>query len=179
MATSIHDDLFAPDMMQNPYPYLARLREIDPVHWNERHGVWIITRYDDLVWITKRPELFSSAVAKRDGRLAASKADATEQDRHEKAREVQANHMAQKDHDDHAAMHRVVQSYFASKAAERWRSHIRVVVQELLDLAQIEGQEALRAIAARFPQLRLQTEALNDVPTLNTRALQQLPVNLT
>ena len=68
MATAIHDDLFAPDVIADPYGYFARLREDDPVHWNAKYQVWIITRYDDIVWLIRHPELFSSEVLKRDPR---------------------------------------------------------------------------------------------------------------
>ena len=49
MMTAIHDDLFARDVIHDPYSYFGRLQEEDPVHWNEQHQVWIITRYADLV----------------------------------------------------------------------------------------------------------------------------------
>jgi hypothetical protein len=42
----------------------------------------------------------------------------------------------------------------------------------------MEGQEALRALARRFPNLSLQTETQTYVPTLNTRTLQRLSVIL-
>jgi cytochrome P450 len=42
------DDLLAPEVNTNPYPYFAQLREADPVHWSERHQAWVVTRYDDV-----------------------------------------------------------------------------------------------------------------------------------
>ena len=54
---------------------------------------------------------------------------------------------------------------------ERFRRALHV-------LAQMEGQEALYALATRFPHMTLEREDLAYVPTLNTRALQQLPVVL-
>jgi cytochrome P450 len=42
----IDDDLFAPALIADPFPYYDRLREVDPVHWNEQNKVWIVTRYD-------------------------------------------------------------------------------------------------------------------------------------
>ena len=42
----------------------------------------------------------------------------------------------------------------------------------------MEGQETLQALAARWPNLTLATETLTYAPTLNTRALQRLPVSL-
>lgn len=40
----------------------------------------------------------------------------------------------------------------------------------------MEGQEVLQALAVRFPNLTLGTETLTYAPTLNTRALQRLPL---
>lgn len=42
----------------------------------------------------------------------------------------------------------------------------------------MEGQETLQALAARWPNLRLTRETLAYAPTLNTRALQRLPLNI-
>ena len=36
------------DFLTNPYRYYSHLREQDPVHQSKR-GVWILTRYDDVV----------------------------------------------------------------------------------------------------------------------------------
>lgn len=62
---------FAPDL-KDPEPYLdraphdvfARLRREDPVYWNAERdgpGFWSVTRYADIVEVSKRPDLFSSA----------------------------------------------------------------------------------------------------------------------
>lgn len=40
---------------------LARLRREDPVHWDEKNGFWLLTRYADVRAASKDPELFSSA----------------------------------------------------------------------------------------------------------------------
>lgn len=42
----------------------------------------------------------------------------------------------------------------------------------------MEGQEVMQALAVRFPNLTLGTETLAYAPTLNTRALQRLPLLL-
>jgi linalool 8-monooxygenase len=47
-----------------PHELFARLRAEDPVHWNpetDERGFWAITKYDDIVAVSKNPELFSSA----------------------------------------------------------------------------------------------------------------------
>jgi len=48
----------------------GRLRDEDPIHWNEKYELWAVTRYDDLTWLTRHHELFSSAVFKNDPRPA-------------------------------------------------------------------------------------------------------------
>ncbi len=42
----------------------------------------------------------------------------------------------------------------------------------------MEGQEILKALATRCPNVALATETLTYAPTLNTRALQRLPLSL-
>jgi hypothetical protein len=49
MAMAINDDLFTPDVMQEPYSYVGHMREADPVHWKEPYELWLIMRNDDLV----------------------------------------------------------------------------------------------------------------------------------
>lgn len=62
------DDMFAPEAIADPHRYYARLREQDPVHWNDRYQLWVVTRYDDVVWMIRHHELFSSAVIRTDPR---------------------------------------------------------------------------------------------------------------
>jgi cytochrome P450 len=47
--------LFGPAMLADPYPYYARLRRFDPVHWAEGPGCWVLTRYDDIVSVLRSP----------------------------------------------------------------------------------------------------------------------------
>ena len=42
MATAISDELFTPDVVNDPYTYFTRLREADSVHWKETYEVWIV-----------------------------------------------------------------------------------------------------------------------------------------
>jgi cytochrome P450 len=44
----LRDDLLHPEVNHDPYPFLARLREEDPVHYSAAHRSWLVTRYDDV-----------------------------------------------------------------------------------------------------------------------------------
>jgi len=37
------------------------LRENDPVHRDERNNLWVISKYDDVGYVERHPELFCSA----------------------------------------------------------------------------------------------------------------------
>ena len=58
-----HDiDLVAGDFWgRNPHEELAWLRRHDPVHWDERGGVWGITKYQHLKDVATQPDIFSNA----------------------------------------------------------------------------------------------------------------------
>jgi cytochrome P450 len=46
--TVVNDDLLDPEIVQNPSPYYALLRERFPCYWNERWRGWVLTRYEDV-----------------------------------------------------------------------------------------------------------------------------------
>lgn len=48
-----------PKVMQNPYPYYERLREEDPVHFDEGIRTWLVTRHEDIVAVARNTEVYS------------------------------------------------------------------------------------------------------------------------
>ncbi|WP_437316625.1 cytochrome P450 [Sorangium sp. So ce385] len=54
-------NLFAPDVRENPYPFYAALRRESPVCQVDPNGMWVVTRYDDIVSALKDTQVFSSA----------------------------------------------------------------------------------------------------------------------
>ncbi len=48
-----------PKVMQNPYPYYARLRAEDPVHFDEGIRTWLVTRHEDIVAVARDTEVYS------------------------------------------------------------------------------------------------------------------------
>ena len=53
--------LFTPEFYRNPYPAYAALRRSDPVHWDEEHQVWLLTRYADVAAALAEPRLARGA----------------------------------------------------------------------------------------------------------------------
>jgi cytochrome P450 len=154
MVTAIQNDMFAPDVIANPYAYYGRLRDEDPVHWNDTYELWVITRHDDLVWLTRHHELFSSAVFKNDPRPAYPAIDESDLGLYEYVRNYQGDQFIQHDRPEHLEMRRVMHSYFTPKSMEAWRPFVRTAVKELLDAAEEKGEmDVMRDLATPLPVL--------------------------
>src|SRR5262245_45615999 len=152
MITPDLDDMFAPDVIADPYRYYARLRELDPVHWNERYQLWVVTRYDDVVWMIRRHELFSSAVIRNDPRPPYPPIDPADADLVGYVRQFRAEQLVEHDRPAHLAMRSVVHAYFTPRTMESWRPFVRQAVGELLDEARERGRmDVLTDLAAPLP----------------------------
>ena len=53
-------DLFSSEFRSNPYPTFAWLRRTAPVYWADSYSHFVITRYDDCVYVLSHPEQFTS-----------------------------------------------------------------------------------------------------------------------
>ena len=154
MVTAIPDDMFTPDVIADPYSYYGRLRQEDPVHWNEAYALWTVTRYDDVVWLTRHNELFSSAVFKNDPRPAYPDIDESDLGLYEYVKNYQADQFIQHDRPEHLEMRRVMHGYFTPKAMEAWRPFVRAAVKELLDAAEAKNaMDIMRDLATPLPVL--------------------------
>ena len=152
MVAPIQDDLFTDDVIADPYAYYGRLRAEDPVHWNEKYALWVITRHEDLVWLTRHHELFSSAVFKNDKRPAYPAIDELDLGLYEYVKNYQGSQFIQHDRPDHLEMRRVMHGYFTPKSMEAWRPFVRAAVKELLDAAEEKGSmDVMRDLATPLP----------------------------
>lgn len=154
MAAALQDDMFSPHVIADPYTYYGRLRAEDPVHWNESYALWVITRHDDLVWLTRHHELFSSAVFKNDPRPPYPDIDESDLGLYEYVRNYQGDQFIQHDRPEHLEMRRVVHGYFTPKSMEAWRPFVQKAVKELLDAAEEKGSmDVMRDLATPLPVL--------------------------
>ncbi|UQA62420.1 cytochrome P450 [Polyangium aurulentum] len=53
-------NVLAPAFRANPYPHYAEMRRARPVCQVEPGGMWAVSRYEDVLFVLKNPELFSS-----------------------------------------------------------------------------------------------------------------------
>lgn len=177
MATTIHDDLFAPDVIADPYGYFGRLRAEDPVHWNAKYEVWVLTRYDDIVWLIRHPELFSSEVFKRDPRPAYPPIPEADVEMYGFVREFFADFFIQHDRPSHTEMRMVTHSYFTPRAMEAWRPMVRAAIKDLLDDAEAKGQmDVMQDFATPLPVLVI--ARMLGLPEQDRRFIRELAQKL-
>ena len=112
-------DLLAPEVVSDPHATLRELRERDPVHWSERHRLWILTRYTDVLAAFK--DLSLSSEHQGTGDLS------------DPIQRVLRNWMEFRDPPDHARLRRLVQKAFTPRVVERLRPRIESLVDGMLE----------------------------------------------
>ena len=177
MIKTIHDNEFAQDVMADPYWYYGMMREEDPVHWNEKYDVWDITRHDDLVWVTRHHELFSSAVFKNDPKPPYPEIYESDNSLYDFAKEYQGDQFIQHDRPAHFDMRKIVHGYFTPKAMELWRPLVQSAIKELLDEVESKGSmEVMKDFATPLPVLVI--AQMMGVPYEDRPAIRAIAENL-
>ena len=152
MVTAINDDMFSGVAIEDPYAYFGQLREEDPVHWNEKYNLWVLTRYEDVVWCTRHNELFSSAVFKNDPLAPYPEIEESDMGLYDDVRKFMASWFIQHDRPVHLDMRRVLHGYFTPKSMEQWRPMVKSVIKDLLDEADEQGEmDIMRDFATPLP----------------------------
>jgi cytochrome P450 len=167
------DALFAPEVIADPYPFFGRLREQDPVHWNAPFQLWVVTRYEDVVWMIRNHELFSSAVIRNDQRPPYPPIDREDLPLLDDVRAYRSNQLVEQDRPAHLAMRSVVHEYFMPGEMESWRPFVRAAVAEALDVVEPLGRmDVLPDLAASLP-VRVITQMMG-VPEKDREVLREL-----
>ena len=154
IVTTINDNMFSNEVMHDPYHYYGRIRDEDPVHWNELYELWVITRHDDLVWLTRNHEQFSSAVFANDPRPAYPAINESDNELYNFMKAANQQRFIQYDRPEHLEMRKVMHAYFTPKSMEEWRPLVRSAIAELLDAAEERGEvDLMRDLAVPLPVL--------------------------
>lgn len=126
-------DLFAPEVVRDPYSYYGNLRETEPVCWNSRHSLWLLTRHDDLVWMLKNPDIFSSAYIANDTRPPYPEIYHDHFLYFERVRNFFGQMLAQNDQPEHQVVRHLLHRSFTPQAIESWRPLVAQTVESLID----------------------------------------------
>jgi len=152
MVTTVTDDMFTGEAIADPYSYYGKLRDEDPVHWNELYELWVITGHDDLVWMTRHHELFSSEFWKRDKRAPYPAIDESDMGLYQFMREFFMDWFIQHDRPVHTDQRRVIHKWFNPNSMELWRPMVKDVIKDCLDEADASGHmDVMRDFATPLP----------------------------
>ena len=116
-----------PEVQANPYPYYTTLRLDNPVAWLEPLQCWAVSRYDDVDYALRTPEIFSSA-----NWLGQSIGDLSP------APEVPW--MIETDPPNHSRLRKLVNKGFTPRMVSRLEPRIRAIAGELLANARIQPE---------------------------------------
>jgi cytochrome P450 family 142 subfamily A polypeptide 1 len=111
--------------VDDPYPDYAWLRDHAPAYWDETNELWGISRYDDIVEIEKRKDVFVSSDQDKGGYRPNIPADPS---------------IIGLDDPLHAERRQLVARRFTPRAVTQWDEHIIAVVDELVDEALAKGR---------------------------------------
>jgi cytochrome P450 family 142 subfamily A polypeptide 1 len=124
--------------VHDPYPTYAWMREHAPAYWDAINELWGISRYDDVVEIEKRKDVFINSATEKGGYRPNIAADAS---------------IIGLDDPVHTKRRNLVSRRFTPRAVSRFEPHVRATVTELLDavLANQGRAEIIGDLAAPLP----------------------------
>jgi cytochrome P450 family 142 subfamily A polypeptide 1 len=132
-------DLLDGDFYVNdPYPTYAWMREHAPAYWDPVNELWGISRYDDVVEIEKRKDLFISSDTTKGGYRPNIPADPA---------------IIGLDDPLHTTRRNIVARRFTPRAVRRFEPHVRETAAGLLDAVMARGgrAEIVGDLAAPLP----------------------------
>jgi cytochrome P450 len=126
-----------------PYEWFKILRREDPVHWNperEGRGFWAVTRYEDIRYVHRHPEIFSSEIG------GTSLEDLEPE--HVEARKS----MIDMDPPRHDELRALVNRRFTPRAVLVWEDQVRKVTRDVFDLALPKQEfDFVREVSSEIP----------------------------
>jgi pimeloyl-[acyl-carrier protein] synthase len=138
--------LLDPEVLANPYPLFHRLRAEDPVHWDPFLHTWVVTRYADVLEVllsfsadrTHTPEKLKAMGLSEMGPIA----------------QLMVKQMLFMDPPTHTRLRSLASQAFSPGRVEVLRSHIREIVNRLLDAVQNQGHmDIIRDLGEPLPAI--------------------------
>ncbi len=129
MSLDVHTD--------DPEPFYEWLREERPLYYDEANDLWAVSRYDDVCYISKHPELFCNG----QGVIPSLPLDLWPDEA-----------MINKDGDAHTRQRKLVSKGFSPRRIAAMEDTIREVSQELIDAMAPRGEgDLVRDLARPLP----------------------------
>lgn len=137
MSESVSLDMFSPEFQVNPYPGYARLRSEAPVHrvtLPDGQGMWLITRYDDVMSVLKDNRFV------KDWRNAMNPEQVARMPPIPDVMKPLSQNMLDLDPPDHRRLRALVSKAFTPRLIETLRPRIQQIADDLLDAVEATGE---------------------------------------
>jgi pimeloyl-[acyl-carrier protein] synthase len=156
--------LLDPEVLANPYPLYERLRTEAPVYWDPYLHAWVVTRYADVITVLHR---FSANRTPTPEQLAAiGLAELAP------VAQVMVKQMLFMDAPDHTRLRGLASTAFTPARVEALRSHIREILDDLLEPLLASGRmDVIADLAAPLPAIV--TAEMMGVPTADADQLKE------
>ena len=128
------------EFRRDPYPYYERLRREAPVHLSS-FGFWTVASYEDVSYVLKMPQIFSSAGMGGPTTVAQSMGSG-----------VPVRSIITSDPPQHTLIRNTVNRAFTPRMVADLEQRIREITRELLDVVLASGQmDIMRDLATPLP----------------------------
>ena len=152
-------DPFDPTIVVDPYPYYRRMREQDPIHWNDQIPAWFLTRHRDVVELL-RDDRFS-ADRTRSARFTPPKPDPRRA----------GTSMQVLDPPEHTRLRGLVSKAFTPRMVERLKPRIEEITADLID--RLDGSGVVDLVSGlAYPLPVIVIAEMLGVPTKDRKTFQ-------
>ncbi|MCY1081567.1 cytochrome P450 [Archangium lansingense] len=172
-------NIYSPEIWNDPHPFYSTLRREAPVSQVEPGGMWAVTRYEDVLYILKNPQLFSS-----EGFRPAVQPAWLEQGN------PVANSLLMMDPPTHTRLRALITRTFSAPGVSRLESYIRdsaeSIVADMLARRRVDFMETMaltlpsRAMSALLgldaslaPRFRSWADAVTEVGVISPEDTQK------
>jgi cytochrome P450 len=125
------------DINRDPYDYYGLMHREAPVHFDERMGLWLITRHEDITKAALNWQVFSSHIDMRRDVSAINPGEADELFRSEGW--LVADVLSQVDPPRHTIFRKIVQTLFTGPVVRRMHDYLDAHVVELIETFEQRG----------------------------------------
>lgn len=151
MTSCPHIDLTAPETFMGGLPrdVYRYLRNEEPVYWHEDPaqgvGFWAVSKQEDLDYVSKNPQLFSSHAR-----------SCLRMESEEEQLALMRTMLINMDPPQHLNYRQLVRSAFTPRAVDAYEERFRAVAKEIVDNAVTDGRcEFVEDIAAELPLIAI------------------------
>lgn len=156
--------LMDPEVLADPYPLYAALRETDPVHWDPYLHAWVVTRYEDVVSVLMRFKAGRTPSPERLEELGMGELSPIAA--------LMVKQMLFLDPPDHRRVRKLASAAFTARRVARMHEHIEEIADEIIgNLADRDEFEVMEDLANPLPAIV--TAEMLGVPTSDHQLLKR------